>query len=117
MIKVVWFLKRAQHLSLDDFRRWWLTEHCHDVARAQAPYLLRYVVNVRTNEDDLAGKPADEPEWDGIAEQWFADAAAFNAVYGRPSPTRGDTLANTSRFQRLIVTEHDVPASRRDEAS
>ena len=109
MIKVMWFLKRAQHLSLDEFRQWWLTRHCHDVARAQAPHLLRYVVNVRANEDDLSGKPSSEPEWDGVAEQWFRDASAFNAVYGSPSTTRADTLANTSRFQRLIVTEHDIP--------
>jgi hypothetical protein len=112
VIKVMWFLKRAEHLSLDEFRQWWLEQHCHDVARAQAPHLLRYVVNVRTNTDDLAGKPAAEPEWDGVAEQWFSDAAAFDAVYGSPSTTRGDTLANTSRFQRLIVTEHEVPVAK-----
>jgi hypothetical protein len=116
VIKVMWFLKRAQHLSLEEFRVWWLTRHCHDVARAQAPYLLRYVINVRAAEDDLAGKPDAEPEWDGVAEQWFADARAFNAVYGRPSTTRPDTLANTSRFQRLVVSEHEIaaPESRAD---
>jgi len=43
-----------------------------------------------------------------VAEQWFADEAAYNAVYdGGPSPTRGDTLAHTSRFARLVVTEHE----------
>lgn len=110
MIKVMWFLKRAEHLSLGEFRRWWLTQHCHDVARAQAPHVLRYVVNVRVDDDNLTGKPAAEPEWDGVAEQWFADAAAFDAVYGRPSATREDTIAHTSRFQRLIVTELEVPA-------
>jgi hypothetical protein len=104
----MWFLKRAEHLSLDEFRRWWLDRHCHDVARAQAPHLLRYVVNVRTDTDELTGKPDIEPEWDGVAEQWFADVAGFNAVYGRPSATRADTLAHTSRFQRVIVTEHEV---------
>jgi hypothetical protein len=109
MIKVMWFLKRAEHMSLEEFRRWWLEEHCFDVARAQAPYLKRYLVNVRTQNDDLAGRPATESEWDGVAEQWFEDEAAFNAAYGRPSPTRADTLAHTSRLERLIVEECEIP--------
>ena len=111
MIKVMWFLKRAPHLTPEEFRRWWLERHCFDVARAQAPHLRKYVINVRTAGDALAGK-AEEPEWDGVAEQWFEDEAAFNAAYAGPSPTRGDTLAHTSRFMRLVVTEHEVPTDR-----
>ena len=109
MIKVMWFLKRAEGMSLEAFRDWWLNRHAHDVARHQEPYLLRYVVNVRRDDSCLGGKPSDDHEWDGVAEQWFADEAAYNAVYhgGGPSPTRGDTLAHTSRFARFVVTEHD----------
>ena len=121
MIKVMWFLKRAEGLSLEAFRDWWLNHHAHDVARHQAPHLLRYVVNVRRDDSGLGAKPADDHEWDGVAEQWFADEAAYNAVYdGGPSPTRGDTLAHTSRFARLVVTEHEFASrdseSRRGEA-
>jgi len=106
MIKVMWFLKRADHLTLEQFREWWIERHAYDIRIDQAPNLLRYVVNVREDEDTLSGKPSEEPEWDGVAEQWFADAAAFNAVYGRSDrPTRADTLAHTSRFQRLVVRE------------
>jgi hypothetical protein len=111
MVKVTWFLKRAEHLSLDEFRRWWLDKHCYDVARAQAPHLRRYVVNVRV-EDDLPGKTTSETQWDGIAEQWFDDEEAFRAAYSGPSPTRADTLTHTSRFERLIVTEHEIPPYR-----
>ncbi|KPQ20873.1 MAG: EthD domain-containing protein [Rhodobacteraceae bacterium HLUCCA24] len=108
MIKVMWFLKRAEHLSLAEFREWWLTRHAPDIIADQAPYLAKYVVDIRAEDDSgLAGKPAEEPEWDGIAEQWFEDADAYNAVYGRADrPTRADTMAHTSRFQRLVVTEH-----------
>jgi hypothetical protein len=113
LIKVMWFLKRADHLTLDEFRDWWVNRHAHDIRADQAPYLDRYVVNVRENEDVLTGrpaaetgKPAEEPDWDGVAEQWFADAAAFDAVYGRTDrPTREDTLAHTSRWNRLVVRE------------
>ena len=105
MIKVMWFLKRAPHLSQAEFADWWLNRHAKDIAADQAPYLKRYVIDVRVeDESGLAGKPAAEPEWDGIAEQWFASEADYNAVYARAErPTRADTLAHTSAFQRLVV--------------
>ena len=110
MIKVMWFLKRKEGLSLPEFRAWWLDRHAHDVARHQAPYLARYVVNVRLDDDTLPGRPTEEPEWDGVAEQWFETEEAFAAVYGRAeSPTRADTLAHVSRFQRIVVTETEYP--------
>jgi hypothetical protein len=113
MIKVMWFLKRKEGLSLSDFRAWWLDRHAHDVARHQAQHLARYVVNVRVDEDSLPGRPAEEPEWDGVAEQWFETEEAFRAVYGRAeSPTRADTLAHVSRFQRIVVTETEYPRGR-----
>lgn len=106
MIKVMWFLKRADHLTLDEFRTWWTERHAYDIQADQAPHLKRYIVNVRENEDTLTGKPAEEPEWDGVAEQWFEDEAGFDAVYGRTDrATRADTLEHTSRFSRLVVRE------------
>jgi hypothetical protein len=65
-------------------------------------------VNIRTSDTDtLAGHPGTDCGWDGVAEQWFADEAAFEQVYGRPSAaeTRADTLAHVSRFERLFVHE------------
>jgi hypothetical protein len=110
MIKVMWFLKRAEDLSLEVFRGWWL-EHMHMVAELQKPYLKRYVVNIRTDKDTLAAQPADVFDWDGCAEQWFEDEAAFRAAYVRatPSPSRADTIKHTSRFTRMVVSEHVVP--------
>ena len=106
MIKVMWFLKRAEHLTLEEFADWWINRHAHDVVRHQAPYLKRYVVNVRRDDAGLAGRASDEAEWDGVAEQWFDSELDFNAAYSvSPSPTRGDTLAHTSRFARMIVRE------------
>lgn len=109
MIKVMWFLKRAPHLTLEEFEHWWLTSHAPDIISDQIPYLKRYIVDIRMGDDSgLAGKPDAEPEWDGIAEQWFEDEAGYNAVYSRTDrPTREDTLAHTSAFQRLVVREYE----------
>lgn len=114
MIKVMWFLKRAEHLTLQEFRSWWLDEHAHLIAKAQSPHLRKYIVNVREDEDSLVGRPAFECEWDGVAEQWFEDEAAFNAAYSKPTApvTREDTRQHTSRMERLIVRECEIaPAS------
>ena len=66
------------------------------------------MIDVRVEDESaLAGKPATDPEWDGIAEQWFESEADYNAVYSRADrPTRADTLAHTSAFQRLVVREY-----------
>jgi len=110
MIKVMWFLKRADHLTLEEFRKWWIEDHAPDIVEHQAPHLNKYVVDVRVENDTLPGKPAEGVvEWDGIAEQWFETEADFAAVYGKPkSPTRGDTLAHVSRFQRMVVREYPI---------
>lgn len=110
MLKVIWFLRRAPHLTLAEFAEWW-EEHLALVADRQQPQLLRYVVNIRTSDDDrLAGRPPDETDWDGVAEQWFADEASFDAVYGRAaaSETRDDTTAHVSALARLVVREIPV---------
>jgi hypothetical protein len=112
MIKVFWFLKRAEHLSLAEFRRWWLDQHVHDIAADQKPFLKRYIVRVRREDDAAlgAGKPQGEFPWDGMAEQWFETLDDYNAVYGRAHrPTRADTLAHTSAFQRMLIDEHEIP--------
>lgn len=109
MIKVLWFLKRADHLTLDEFRTWWVESHSKEIVADQAPYLKRYTIKIRENEDTLTGKPVDEPDWDGVAEQWFETEADFAAVYGKPaSPTRGDTLSHVSKFQRIVVREYPI---------
>lgn len=105
MIKVMWLIKRAEHLSLEEFEQWWLEKQAPDIRDEQVPHLVRYIVNVRT-DDDLAHKPKEEPEWDGIAEEWFATEKAFNEVYSRENrDAYHDFVAHTSRCQRLIVKE------------
>ena len=55
-------------------------------------------------------------EWDGVAEQWFDSVEAYKAAYSAdPSPTRADTLAHTSRFARMVVTEQAYACEKRVE--
>ena len=111
MIKVMWLLKRAEHLSLVEFRKWWLEDHAPDIIADQKPYLKRYSVNARIDDaTPFAGRPADENPWDGIAEQWFETIDDYNAICSNNDrATRADTLAHTSGFQQLIVEEHEMP--------
>jgi uncharacterized protein (TIGR02118 family) len=80
VVKIVWFLKRAEHLTQAEFEEWWLERHV-PIARA-APGLRRYVVNL-PRKDALAGKPTTECGWDGVAEQWFDDDDELTAAYSR----------------------------------
>jgi uncharacterized protein (TIGR02118 family) len=108
VIKIVWLLKKADHLTDEQFKNWWLESHV-PVART-APGLRKYVVNFG-RIDNLAGKPAFDCEWDGVAEQWFDDEAALNAAYSRQVSTeiRADTMAHVARLERIIVDELEIP--------
>lgn len=110
MIKVMWFLKRAEHLSLAEFKAWWLESHIHLIVGLQGPHLKRYVVNVRTEDDTLPAGPDHLFDWDGCAEQWFENEDAYRAAYvtDTPSPSRADTLKHTSRFARMVVEEREI---------
>ena len=63
MIKVMWFLKRAEHLSLAEFRRWWLEEHVPDIIADQQPLLT-----LNAGEDET---------WDMLGIQNLARAASL----------------------------------------
>jgi uncharacterized protein (TIGR02118 family) len=112
MIKIVWLLRKAEHLSDAEFLDWWLNRHAP--IAAAAPRLVRYVVNIAGKPDTLAGKPAGDCEWDGVAEQWFANEEDLNAAYSRPvaADVRQDTLAHVARLERLIVREIEIPLAR-----
>ena len=102
----MWFLKRAEHLSQAQFRDWWLKHHAADIAADQLPFLKRYKVDVRIDDETpfAAGRPRGDSPRDGIAEQWFDSVEDYTAVYARSvRPTRADTLAHTSRFERMVA--------------
>ena len=111
MIKVMWFLKKADHLSLEEFKHWWLNTHVFDICADQKPHVKKYVVDIRIADDSaFDGRPsADAFGWDGIAEQYFDTVEDYNAIYSRKDrPTRADTLAHTKAFQRMVVEQFEI---------
>ena len=117
MIKVVWFLRKAEHRSLDEFSTWWLKEHAPMIAGKQGSMIARYVVNIRMDDDGLPGATGTTCDWDGIAEEWFDTVDDARRAFSLPSApeTRADVMAHVSAMSRLIVSEHcilDLPETR-----
>ena len=110
MVKVVWFLKKADHLSMDEFRRWWLGDHALAVVEKQGSMLARYIVNIRTDTDDLPGAATTPFEWDGMAEEWFESEETAGQAFTLPSAadTPHDVMNHVSKLSRLVVTEHSI---------
>jgi uncharacterized protein (TIGR02118 family) len=103
MVKYVSLLRRAEHLSREQFHRWWIDEHT--LIAKRIPGLRRYVVSLAVGGLD------GEAEWDGMAELWFDDEAALRA--GMLESPEGqaalaDSAAHISRSCRFITREHPV---------
>ncbi len=110
MVKVVWFLKKADHLSMEEFRRWWLDGHAPMIREKLGDLLHRYIVDIRTDHDDLPAAAGTPCEWDGIAEEWFESEEIARRALSLPSApeTRADVMAHVSRMARMVVTEHPI---------
>lgn len=99
MLKIVELLKRLPVLSVDAFQARWLA---HGPVRAAVPGVLRHVQSHALPQGYRKG----ELLFDGIAEYWFADESAWQAVSTAPAwraaesesagfadPARGVTMA------------------------
>ena len=78
MIRLVFALRRQPHLIRAEFQEYWLETHAPLVASfASDLNILRYV-QTHTLDDDAnqaaqAARGNMEPEYDGVAELWWAD--------------------------------------------
>jgi uncharacterized protein (TIGR02118 family) len=91
MIRLVFLLRRAPHLSLEEFQTYWRDTHGPLVAsHATALGMLRYV-QVHALDDDINARMAAqrdgvmEPRYDGVAELWWESEDDLVAAGGTPA--------------------------------
>ncbi len=104
MLKLSFCLHRLPQLSREAFQRYWRDTHGPLVLRhARALGIERYV-QLQTGHDDLgaalrASRGAPEP-YDGVAELWWRDRAAFEAALRMPAAQQAgaELLADEKRF-------------------
>ena len=111
MIKVLWFLKRSDGQSLEEFHNWWIHAHAPAICEDQRPYLAKYVIDTTLeNANVLPGNSkGDDLDWDGVGIQYFKTESDYLAVYNRTDrPTTGDTLNRVKAKCRLIVRENEI---------
>ena len=89
MLKLAFCLRRLPHLSRADFHRYWHETHGPLVRRHAGALGIRRYVQVHTLDDpvqDALRASRGGPEaYDGIAELWWDDRAAFERALTDPA--------------------------------
>ena len=105
MVKVIVLLSRRPGMSREDFLAYLKDEHLPKVAKM--PGIKRLVVNA-----PLLDPNQPEPPYDAVAEDWFEDTAAMDAVYATPEGKAvlndAPTFLDMSRFVLLVVAEEEM---------
>jgi uncharacterized protein (TIGR02118 family) len=98
MVKVMILLTRRADLTHDEFVHWWLGEHL--ALAGELPHVQQATLNVVEHDPDGSGI-------DGVGELWFDSIAEMEAAYASEvgRAVIADSVAHTSRRQRLIVDE------------
>jgi len=99
MVKLVFCLRRASHLSRSDFHRYW--REVHGAIAARIPGLRRYV---QCHVRPPAYRDGRQPSYDGVAEVWFDSTAAM-----RESATTPEYRAVRADEPNFIDTTHPFP--------
>ena len=78
MVKLTFVLRRASHLSREEFQRYWREQHAPLVEKHREALGIRRYVQVHTVETStnhaLRASRGAPPEYDGVAELWFDSA-------------------------------------------
>jgi uncharacterized protein (TIGR02118 family) len=112
MIRLVFLLRRQQHLSLAEFQAYWRDVHAPLVAKNATTLGIQRYVQVHALDDEMDARMhaqrdgVMEPRYDGVAELWWESeedlAAASATAEGRLAGA--ELLADEGRFI-------DLPAS------
>jgi len=99
MYKLFGILKRPEGVSLEDFHRWWLTEHSTLVKRF--PGLKKYAINLTTSEDQ---------RYDGVAEVWFETKEDMEKIFtsSEGQTARQSATNHSGEIVVLFSEEHVV---------
>ncbi len=89
MIKLTFCLHRLPHLSPAQFHDYWLNSHgplvrSHAAALGICRYVQTHAIESPFNAGLRQSRQAPEP-FDGIAELWWQDAAAFERAMSAPA--------------------------------
>jgi len=89
VLKLVFCLRRLPQLSRAEFQRYWWETHGPLVRRHAAALRIRRYVQVHTLDDalqDVLRASRGGPDaYDGVAELWWDDRAAFEAALADPA--------------------------------
>ena len=104
MIKVLALLRRRPDMTREECHRYWREVHA-GIAR-QMPGVRGYVLNLASS-----GPGGDEPPFDGVAELWFDDFAAYQAAFAAEAGRQ--TMQDVPNFtdgqlQVILAQEHVV---------
>ena len=104
MLKLSFCLHRLPGLSRAEFQRYWRETHAPLVRRHAAALGIERYVQVHAAHDELsellrASRSAPEP-YDGVAELWWRDRAAFESALATPAGqlAGAELLADERRF-------------------
>ncbi len=106
-VKGIFHLKRKPGMSLADFRQYWIEVHGPIVCAL--PGLQRYV---QCHTIDAAYRYA-EPKWDGVAQLWVEDLAAWDTLVKSTQFTEGSWPDGAKFLDQALITnfmaqEHQV---------
>jgi uncharacterized protein (TIGR02118 family) len=103
VLRLVGLLKRAENWDREHFRDYWVGHHA-EIART-LPGLRRYRITVFES-----GERGEEARYDGMAELWFDDRAAFEAAFASDvyRSSEADHPFISERVILLSVEEHTI---------
>ena len=116
MHKIVVLLKRAEGMSPEEFRAWFLGPHIELVRKVirEDGRFRRYAATFPTG---MAGQPSpgdggEQPPWDVISEVWTDDEESARSVFaalqraGGPDDSRANSSVRVAMFAEEVVI-HD----------